>query len=157
MSAFSGLCARSGRVSTALALLSATVGLAPAAHADGTDDLRDAVASARGAASCGSLSYNPLLEQAAVIFNQATDDWITHTGKRMPVTDAGPALQDLGYTGTKSVLLAGAGRNQADAIKGAVLQGYAAIPDCAYREFGVSVRRVDAAGYDLAAIVLASP
>ena len=148
---------RCGRTAIVVTVVSASISLAPAARADPAGDLREAVASARGATSCGPLKYNPLVEQAAEIFNQATDDWLMHTGKRMPDTDPRPALQDVGYLGSKGVLLAGAGRNEADAIKGALLQGYAAIPDCSYTDFGVSVRRNDVVGYDLTAAVLAGP
>jgi len=147
-------CRRTAVVAT---VVSASVWLAPAARADPAGDLRDAVTSARGATSCGPLKYNPLVERAAEIFNQETDAWLLHTAKRMPNTDPLPALHDSGYGGSRGVLLAGAGKNEPDAIKGALLEGYAAIPDCSYTEFGVSVRRNDVAGYDLTAVVLAGP
>lgn len=144
-------------VAVIMTLVSAGVSLAPSARADRALSLRDAVASVRGAASCGPLNYNSVVEQAAEISNQWTDDWIMHTATKMPNSDPLPALQDLGYRGTKAKLLSGAGRNEADAIKGALLEGYAAIPDCSYTEFGVSIQRNDTVGYDLTSIVLAGP
>lgn len=138
-------------------VLSASVPLAPSADADSKTNFADAVAQVRGAASCGPLNYSPVVEQAAEILNQWTDDWIMHTATKMPDANPLPALQDVGYGGTKAILLAGAGKNEADAIKGAILQGYAAIPDCSYTDFGVSVRRNDVVGYDLTAAVLAGP
>lgn len=138
-------------------VMAASVPLAPTVQADSADGFRDAVAAVRGTAACRPLNYHPDAERAAEIFNEWTADWITHTATSMPNTDPLPALQDLGYSGTKAVLLAGAAHNVADAIKGALLQGYAAIPDCSYTDFGVSVRRNDATGYELTAAVLAGP
>jgi hypothetical protein len=144
-------------IAIVVAEVSAGVSMAPPAQADSADGFRDAVSSTRGGASCGSLHYSPVLEQAAEMNNIWIEDWLTHKATRMPSMNPEASLRHLGYSGTKAILLAGAGKNAADAIKGAVLEGYLAIPDCSYTEFGVSIRRNDAIGYDLTAAVLAGP
>jgi hypothetical protein len=87
------------------------------------------------------LNYNPVVEKAAAIINQSTDDYIDHLSTYQPITDPMPGLKDLGYGGNKAALLQGALSNEADAIKGALIQGHAAIPDCSYTDLGIDVRR----------------
>ncbi len=135
--------------------LSAGVSLAPSAVADPTTNFRDAVASARDETSCGHLQYNAVAEHVAEIINRSTDDYLNQVATRVPITDPLEGLKDLGYEGTKAYLLQGANESDANAIKGALLQGYAAIPDCSYTDFGVSLRRNERTGYILASVVLA--
>lgn len=131
--------------------------LAASAHADPETDLRDAVASARSGTSCGSLRYNPVVEQVAQIINRSTDDYLNQAARRVPILDPLEGLKDLGYAGTKAHLLSGAGKTDAMAIHGALLQGFSAIPDCSYTDFGLSMRRNVTTGYNLASVVLAGP
>lgn len=141
--------------------------LAPPAQADPAVDLREAIVSARSETLCGPLSYHSTVEQAAGVFNQMTDDYLSHTATRVQnkdtapgsIPDPLPGLKNLGYGGTKAYLLQGAQKSEARAIKATLLQGYAtsAISDCAYTDFGVDMRRNHRTGYDLAAVVLARP
>lgn len=141
--------------------------LAPPAAADPVADLREAVASARSETSCGPLQYHPTVEQAAGVFNEMTDDYLSHTATRVQNKDTAPGsipdpligLKNLGYGGTHAYLLQGAKQDEALAIKGALLQGYASgtISDCSFTDFGVDMRRNQRTGYSLAAVVLATP
>ncbi|MBP2454782.1 hypothetical protein [Mycolicibacterium lutetiense] len=145
----------------------AGVVLAPPAAADPAAELREAIVSARSETSCGPLQYHHTVEQAAGVFNQMTDDYLSHTATRVQnkdttpgsIPDPLPGLKNLGYSGTKAFLLQGAKKDQALAIKAALLQGYAAnkISDCSFTDFGVDMRRNLRTGYDLAAVVLATP
>ncbi|WP_232066525.1 hypothetical protein [Mycobacterium parmense] len=138
-------------------VLAASLVLAPSAVADPEANVRDAVASARSGTSCGSLRSNAVVEQVAQIINRSTDDYLNHAATRVPVLDPLEGLKTLGYSGTKAYLLSGAAQNDADAIQGAVLEGYAALPDCSYTDFGLSLRRNDTTGYHLVSVVLAGP
>ncbi len=129
--------------------------LTPSALADSEDNLKDAMEIARGGTSCQPLSYNPVVEKAARIINQSTDDYLSHNSTHLPITDPLPGLKDLGYGGNKAVLLQGARMNEADAIKGALLQGSTAIPDCSYTDLGIDVRRNEATGNSLVLLLLA--
>ncbi|NDJ90083.1 hypothetical protein DQP56_06605 [Mycolicibacter senuensis] len=128
--------------------------LAPSAFADAAG-VKAVMASARSGTSCGPLTENPIVAQAAEIINKSTDDYVEHIAKHVPITDPLPGLKDLGYSGDKAVVLQGARPNEADAIKGMLLEGHAAIPDCSYTDFGVDVRRNETTGYSLVAVVLA--
>ncbi|MCV7323032.1 hypothetical protein H7K01_00090 [Mycobacterium intracellulare subsp. chimaera] len=101
------------------------------------------------------MQYNAVAEHVAEIINRSTDDYLNQVATRVPITDPLEGLKDLGYEGTKAYLLQGANESDANAIKGALLQGYAAIPDCSYTDFGVSLRRNERTGYILASVVLA--
>ncbi|MCV7234606.1 hypothetical protein H7J49_19225 [Mycobacterium branderi] len=131
--------------------------LAPTARADSVTNFRQAVASLRAGTSCEALRYNTVVEQAADIINRSTEDYINHTATHVPIAEPLPGLKDLGYGGNRAVLLQGAHKNAADAIKGALLEGHAAIPDCSYTDFGVSMRRNETTGYTLTSLVLAGP
>lgn len=146
-----------GSVAAVVAVVSAGSVVAPAAFADSVTNFKDAMATARGKTSCGRLHYNPIVKQAAEIVNKSSDAYINHTATHVPISDPLPGLQDLGYDGNKAALLQGAHRNVADAIKGALLEGHAAIPDCSYTDFGVNVMRNEATGYNMAVAVLAGP
>lgn len=141
--------------------------LAPPAAAEPAADLREAIVSARSETSCGPLNYHSTVERAAGVFNQMTDDYLSHSATRVQnkdttpgsIPDPLPGLKNLGYGGTKAYLLQGAQKSEGRAIKGALLQGYASnkISDCSYTDFGVDMRRNQRTGYDLAAVVLATP
>lgn len=115
----------------------AAVVTAPSASADATDVLGAAVAAARGA-PCGPLHADPVVGRAAEAINEATDRWVNNASRAVPQSDASSLLSDLGYRGSKSAILSGAAKNYADAVKAVLLQGYAAIPNCAYVDFGAS-------------------
>lgn len=128
----------------------------PPARADVGADLRDAVTQARGAASCGPLQPDPVADHVAAIINKSYSDWLDHASTNPPIADPLPGLKELGYRGTKGKFLGGVSKkNEADAIKGVLVEGYAAIPDCSYTDYGVNMSRNDASGYSLAAVVLA--
>jgi hypothetical protein len=109
------------------------------------------------AVDCGPLRYNPVVEQVAEISNRSTDQYLNHATATVPVSDPTPGLKDLGYRGKKGALLNGAARNEADAIKGALLEGFDKLPDCSYTDFGVSMLRNQSNGYYLTSLVLAGP
>lgn len=147
-------------------ILTAGLVLAPTALADPAANLRDTMVSARGGTSCGPLHYNPVVEQAAQVYSRLTDEYLNFAGQRVPEgnvspgahVDPMPGLKDLGYRGSKAFLLQGAHQSEGGAIKGALLEGLAAnsFSDCSYTDFGVSMRRNDRTGYNLASVVLAA-
>jgi hypothetical protein len=127
----------------------------PQASADASDMLRAAVSAVRGAA-CAPLREDPIVRQAAEEINESNEAWIDHRSRARPVPDAMPLLNDLGYTGgTRSAILYGAGRNDADSIKALLLQGFSKLPDCSYTDFGASVVQSNSAGWILSVVVLA--
>jgi hypothetical protein len=136
-------------------VLSAGVSLAPSALADLVANLKDAVAQARGGTSCGPLRSDSVVEQVAEKINRSTNDWLDHTATQVPIEDPLPGLKILGYGGSKAKLLQGAARTDADAIKGMLLEGLDAIPDCSYKDFGASMLRNEASDHYLTAVVLA--
>jgi uncharacterized protein YkwD len=136
-------------------LICGGMAVAPSALADSVTRVQDAMATARAGTSCQPLSYNPVVEKAAAIINQSTDDYIDHISTYQPITDPMPGLKDLGYGGNKAALLQGALSNEADAIKGALLQGHAAIADCSYTDLGIDVRRNEATDNVLVVYLLA--
>jgi hypothetical protein len=140
-----------------LTLLSSSISLASSALADPSENLKSAVASARAGSSCGPLRYNPVVEQAAEITNQSTDKYVDHATSVFPDDDPLPGLKDLGYSGSKGTLLRGAAMNEADSIKGAILEGFDKLLDCSYKDFGVSMLRNHLRGYFLSSYVLAGP
>lgn len=138
------------------AVVSGTVSLAPSARADLASDLRDAVTQARAGSSCGPLHPDPAADRVAAVVNKSYSDWLDHTATYPPITDPMPGLRELGYRGNKGKLLGGVTKkNRADAIKGVLLEGHAAIPDCSYTDYGVNMSRNEASGYSLAMLVLA--
>ncbi|WP_155765560.1 hypothetical protein [Mycobacterium colombiense] len=136
-------------------LLCAGVSLAPSVFADSVATFRDVLSQARSGTSCGQLRSDPVVEQVAEKINRMTDDWLNHTGTQVPTDDPLPGLKILGYGGNKATLLRGAGKTEADAIKGVLLEGYKAIPDCSYTSYGVSMMRNDVSDHYLTAAVLA--
>jgi hypothetical protein len=149
---------RRGGQCRALAVVAVAVIVAsvspPLASADSADNLRNAVLSAR-LGSCGPTRSDPAAEQTAAIVNRSTDAYLDHTARAMPVPDPLPVLTDLGYRGRKAAMLQGAGRTEADAIKGALLEGYKSLPDCSYTDYGVSTIHNATSDYILTVVVLA--
>lgn len=143
-----------------LAVISATVPLAPLASGDSTDNLRSAVFQVRQAA-CGPLHSDPTVEQVAEIVNRSTVEWIDHAARAAPIDkDPLPVLKDRGYQGNKAALLLGAGRTVTESIKMLLLQGYNKIPDCSYTDYGVSVMQNPNANQgfsNLTVLILAGP
>lgn len=133
--------------------LAACISLAPPAVASSADRLRDALMSAHSA-SCKPLRSDPRLEQAAEDINRQTDKWLDFKGRIAPVDDALPTVKDLGYGGSKVRLLQGANTTEALAIKALLIEGYLAIPDCSYTDYGVSVLQNRTTNYFLAAAIL---
>jgi hypothetical protein len=140
-----------------LAVFSGGILLPSPALADPSETFKSAVASARAGTSCGPLRYNPVVEQVAQISNRSTDQYLNHATAKVPVSDPAPGLKDLGYHGKKGALLNGAARNEADAIKATLLEGFDKVPDCSYTDFGVSMLRNQWNGYYLTSLVLAGP
>jgi hypothetical protein len=138
-------------------VLSAGVWLAPSALADSVANFKMALASARSGTSCGPLRDNSVVEQVAETINQLSDNYINHNATQAPIEDPQVGLKDLGYGGNKGKQFQGAAVSDGDAIKGALLEAYAAIPDCSYTDFGVSLRRNESSGYHLTVLVLAGP
>jgi hypothetical protein len=87
--------------------------------------------------------------------NQSSEDWLNHSATQVPPTDPLPGLKVLGYGGNQAKLLQGAGKTEANAIKGVILEGYDQIPVCSYTDYGAALRRNDRTGWYLAAVVLA--
>jgi hypothetical protein len=146
---------RRRRVMGALAVGLTTCGLvvAPHAAADWTENLRTAVAAARGS-SC-ELRSDPIVDEAAQGINASTDNWLNHTARAVPETDALPILNDLGFKARKAAILSSATPDEATAIKALLLQGYAKLPDCSYTAYGVSATYNEKKGDILMTVVLA--
>lgn len=68
-----------------------------------------------------------------------------------------PILKDLGSPANNATLLQGAAHTDEYAIKGAVVQGFDKIPDCAYTDFGTSTIYSETTGYSMVVAVLAGP
>lgn len=147
--------ARRGMCLTVLATMAVSIAVAPSAVADSVDSLRAAIAAARETA-CGPLQSDPVIDQAAERINETTDKWIDHTARAVPETDALPILKDLGYGGSTAVILSGAAKSDADAIRAILLQGYSKIPDCSYTDFGVSALHNATKDMILTTVVLAA-
>ena len=142
---------------TIITAMGAGLLLASPVSADPAPNLTAAVAAVRAGANCGPLQYDPMVEHAAEIVNRSTDDYINQTARNVPVSDPLPVVKDVGATGGKARSLQGAGNNDGDAIKGLLLEGYAAIPDCSYTSFGASMLWNAGAGKSIAVVVLVGP
>jgi hypothetical protein len=143
-------------VAALLSIFGGSVGVAPPAAADPAPEAVQAVTAARSGAACGPLEYNPIAEHAAEIVNQSTLTYLDHTGENVPLDDQHPIalMKDLGVDTTTVMSLQGAGPNEADAIKGVLLEGYKAIPDCSYTEVGASRLYEDRSGQFLVVVIL---
>jgi hypothetical protein len=151
---------RSRLFKIAVVVLAMTICIAvapmPSSSADAPVDLQAQVDAARG--GCPPLQEDPVLTGVAQRANGETQSNIEHTARSLPFEDPMPVVHDLGYPAGKAKLFAGYGDVEAKAIRGAVLFGWEAIPDCSYTKYGVDVLDGSVAGsggYWLAAIVLA--
>src|SRR5690625_191858 len=127
-----------------------TLSAAPAG-ADAAPEVAQAVAQARNGSECGPLNYSPELERAAELINHSTSAYLDHSGANVPADDPHPMpiVKELGIQAANVHSLQGAGRVEADAIKGLLLQGHKTIPDCSYTEFGTSRLYEPQSGYVL--------
>jgi hypothetical protein len=138
----------------AMPILVGNLCLAPSAVADSAGNFRSGLISLR-AASCAPLRSDPVVEEASGIVNRSIIRYLDHTARTVPVPDPLPVMKELGYGGKKAKMLQGAGRTDAEAIKGALVEGYAAIPDCAYTDYGLSVLQSESTGLFSTVLVLA--
>ena len=136
-------------------LLVAWVAMSSPASADPDSSLDAAVNSARAASTCAALQPDSLVTRAAQMATRETSDYISHRSAVVPFTDPMPALKTIGYTGKKAVLLTGYGANEQNAIHGLILEGQAALPDCAFAHYGANAQQED--GFVLTSVVLAVP
>lgn len=132
---------------------------APAAVAAAAPEVDQAVAVARSASSCGPLRHNDTVAQAADIVNRSTQAYLSHHSFDIPADDTHPTaiLKDLGIQTDKAISLQGAGHTAADAVKGALLEGYKTIPDCTYTDIGTSLLVEEQTGYVLVVAILVGP
>lgn len=143
---------------SAVATVAGGVAVAPASSADFADHLVQAVQQARGGTTCSPLQPEPLVSKVASIAAQSTKTYLNHTARVVPVDDPLPILKERGSSAGKAVLLQGAGKTEADAVKSILITGSSAIPDCSYAQYGVSTLSNDNPnGYYLTAVVLAGP
>jgi hypothetical protein len=138
--------------SAALASLLAVVP-APTAAADDTGNLKAQVDAARR--KCPPLQPDPVLDGVAQRANHESQSYIEHTARFVPFEDPMPVLHELGYPASKAKLIPGYGDVEAKAIHGVTVQGWQAIPDCSYTNYGLNVLTNANGGYVLAALVLA--
>jgi hypothetical protein len=143
-------------IAAVVSAVSAAAVLAPPAVADPAPEIQQAVVAVRSSASCGPLNYNPTVEHAADIINRSTYTYLNHTAQNVPADDPHPTaiVKDLGINARNVLSLQGAGHSEADAIKGVLLEGRAAIPDCSYTDFGVSLLHEEQTDFTLAVVVL---
>jgi hypothetical protein len=139
-------------VTTAAILATA---LAPPSGADPTASLKSGVDAARGAAGCPPFQPDPVLDEVAQRANRETDSYLLHTARFTPFEDPMPVLRDLGYNTSKAKMLLGYGDVDAKAIRGLVIEGFAALPDCTYTKYGMDALSNDDDGYVLTSLVLA--
>jgi hypothetical protein len=141
--------------SLATAVTAIGIVAAPSAAADATENLRAAVAAARGASSCGPLRSDPTVDQVAHLVNQSSDDWLNFASRAVPETDALPPLKDLGYPANTAAILTSATPDDGTSVKALILQGFAKISDCSYTSFGVATTYNDRKGIFVMTAVLA--
>ncbi|MGL5441204.1 hypothetical protein [Mycobacteroides stephanolepidis] len=126
------------------------------AIAEPAPEVTQAVVDARGGTSCTPLRYNPAVEHAADIINRSTYSYLNHTAENVPADEPHQKaiVKDLGVNASRTASFQGAGRNVADAIKGVLLEGRDAFPDCAYTDFGVSRLYEEQSDFTLVVVVL---
>lgn len=147
-------------VATTVVTLAAVAGGTPApARADSAENVQSAIAQARAAQSgCAPLKPNPIVARVAAVVNKSYSDWLAHLSTSPPIMDPVPGLKELGFPGGKGIFIGGVSKtSESDAIKGSILEGYKAIPDCSYTDFGVDFFLDEASGYRMVAVVLAGP
>lgn len=129
--------------------------MAGAAPAAADTDFDAQLAAARG--SCAPLQHDPLVARVAQISNQSTLDYLNHSAQHVPVADPLLVLRDLGGAAGRGVQLQGYASDGPSAIRGALLQGHAALPDCGYTTFGTSMIHDTEGNRVLVVAVLAGP
>lgn len=121
-----------------MTLCVAGIVLAPSASADATDSWRAAIQASRPPV-CGPIRSDPLIDQVAFDINDSTDRYLNFASRAVPEGDAMPLLKDRGYVGaSKARILSGSATNAGMSIKGALLQGFAILPDCSLNAYGVA-------------------
>ncbi|WP_157888901.1 hypothetical protein [Mycolicibacterium fortuitum] len=135
--------------STVLALGLAALSCAPHSTAD-TSTLRSAVDGARP--PCPAFESDPILDGVASRANTETRAFKEHRARFVPFEDPMPVLQTLGYPAGKAKLIPGYGDTEEKAVRGVMVHGWEAIPDCTYTKYGVNVLPGD--GYVLTALIL---
>lgn len=130
--------------------------VAPAA-ADPDPGLASNIEQARGSAGCPALRYDQNVERAAGVVNRSSFGYLTHTAEDTPADGQDPIVivNEFGVGASKAVTLQGAGEDPAIALRGLLLQGYRAIPDCSYTDFGVDSLFDPVTGFHLVVVVLA--
>lgn len=138
-----------------VSLLVALAAAPPAATELGSQ-FESAIGAARGASTCEPLRHDDVLDKAAEIVNRSTYSYLNYSAADVPADNPNPAaiLADLGIKTDRALALQGAGRSPADAVKGALLQGYKAIPDCSYTTIGTSLVSEEQSGYVLVVAIL---
>ena len=131
----------------------------PPASADPSPILEQALMAARAGSSCGAFGADPQVAHAAEIINQSTKDYLTHSAETVPAESQHPdaIAKDVGVQATKTFALQGAAQTQAEAIKGLLVQGFSAIPDCGYSRIGTSTLYDANTGFTLVTAVLVGP
>ena len=147
------------QLSAMIAMSCLSVLVAPNAVAQPAPELAQVITAVRSSSPCPALKYNPTVEHAAEIVNQSTYAYLNHTAENVPADEPHPTaiLKDLGITSGRALSPQGAAHDEAGAIKGVLLQGRNAIPDCSYTDFGVSVLHEEQTNFILAVVVLVGP
>ena len=145
-------------VTSAAVAFAASAVVASPVSADPLASLTNVVDTIRGASGCPALQADPLVMRVAEMAARATSDYIHHRTAAVPFDgDAMPALKTLGYPGGKAMLMQGYGDNEIKAVHGLALlaRDAAAIPNCAYTQYGVSALQDE--GDFFTAVLLAGP
>ncbi|QVI27217.1 hypothetical protein MN2019_23855 [Mycolicibacterium neoaurum] len=108
------------------------------AAAEPADALSGALLAARTDAPCAQLAIDSHAMTAAEVIGRSNDNYIRFEARDVPIADPLPLLRELGFGGAKSYVLQGSYPTLEGAVRGAVLQGFAAIPDCGFTAFGAS-------------------
>lgn len=154
------MCAADNRSTRGLRMLVALCCLTslpvPTAAAQPAPEIAQAIVTVRASSHCPALNYNQTVEHAAEIVNRSTYAYLNHTAQDVPADDPHPVavLKDLGMEPGRTLSLQGAAHDEAGAIKGVLLEGRNAIPDCSYSDFGVSLLHEAQTGFFLAVVVL---
>lgn len=137
-------------------LAHSAVSVAPAA-ADPDPGVTTNIEQARGSAGCPALRYDQNVERAAAVINRSSFDYVNHTAEDTPADgqDLSAIVNEFGVGASKAMTLQGAGQDSATALRGLLLQGYQAIPDCSYTDFGVDSLVEPVTGFHLIVVVLA--
>ena len=145
-------------VTSTTVVLVSSAELASPVSADPLASLTNVVDTIRSASGCPPLQADPLVTRVAEMATHATSDYIHHRTAAIPFDgDAMPALKTIGYRGGHAMLMQGYGDTETKAIHGLALLAWdpAAIPKCAYTQYGISAIQDDGAVFT--AVLLAGP